>query len=58
MVLISGMRAKSDAQVISKEGSGIRIINEPLDSQSGGSAVFLVEMGKIRAPPETMLCFA
>ena len=34
----------------SKEGSGIRITNEPPDLESGGSAVFLVEAGESRTP--------
>ena len=33
-----------------REGSDIRIISEPPDSQSGGSAVFLVETGESRTP--------
>jgi hypothetical protein len=33
----------------SREESGIRIINEPLE----GSSVFLVETGESRTPPET-----
>ena len=38
----------------SREGSAIRILNEPL----GGSSVFLVETGESRTPPETrILCF-
>ena len=38
----------------SREGSEIRIINEPLE----GSSVFLVETGESRTLPETkMLCF-
>ena len=35
----------------SREGSDIRIINEPLE----GSSVFLVETGESRSLPETML---
>ena len=34
----------------SKQGSDIRIINEPLDTQSGGPVVFLVEAGESRTP--------
>ncbi|MFC1873608.1 hypothetical protein ACFLW3_02220 [Chloroflexota bacterium] len=37
----------------SREGSDIRILNEPLN----GSSVFLVETGGSRSLPETMLCF-
>ena len=37
----------------SRQGSDIRIINEPLE----GSSVFLVETGESRSLPETMLCF-
>jgi hypothetical protein len=38
----------------SREGSDIRILNEPLN----GSSVFLVETGESRTPPETrVLCF-
>ena len=38
----------------SREGSGIRIINEPLED----SSLFLVETGEASSPPETMiLCF-
>ncbi|MFC1907471.1 recombinase zinc beta ribbon domain-containing protein [Chloroflexota bacterium] len=37
----------------SREGSDIRIINEPIN----GSSVFLVETGEGRTPPETMFCF-
>ena len=37
----------------SREGSDIRIINEPIN----GSAVFLVETGESRTLPETILCF-
>ena len=42
---------------VAREGSDIRIINKPLDSQSGGLAVFLVETGKSQSLPETILCF-
>lgn len=38
----------------SREGSDIRILNEPLN----GSSVFLVETGEGRSPPETILEFA
>ena len=38
---------------ISREDSDIRLINEPLDVQSKGSAVFLVETGESRTRPET-----
>ena len=34
-----------------REGSGIRIVNEPLE----GSSVFLVETGESRTPPETTI---
>ncbi len=38
----------------SREGSDIRILNEPLE----GSSVFLVETGESRTTPETtILCF-
>ena len=37
----------------SREGSGIRILNEPLE----GSSVFLVETGESRTPPETKIAF-
>jgi len=37
----------------SREGSDIRIINEPLE----GSSLFLVETGESRTPPETILDF-
>ncbi|MFC1961671.1 hypothetical protein ACFLWN_01285 [Chloroflexota bacterium] len=40
-----------------RAGSKIRIVNEPPDSPSGGSAVFLVETGESRTPPETILEF-
>jgi site-specific DNA recombinase len=35
---------------VTKQGSGIRIINEPLSSETGGSVVFLVETGEGRTP--------
>ena len=38
----------------SREGSGIRIVNEPYL----GSSVFLVEAGERRAPPETRMTAA
>jgi len=37
----------------SRDGSEIRILNEPLKD----SSVFLVETGESRTTPETMLCF-
>jgi len=38
----------------SREGSEIRIINEPYQ----GSPLFLVETGESRTPPETILLFS
>jgi site-specific DNA recombinase len=35
---------------VTKQDSGIRIINEPLGPESGGSVVFLVETGEGRTP--------
>ena len=37
----------------SREGSDIRIANEPYE----GSSLFLVETGETTSPPETILCF-
>ena len=37
----------------SRQGSDIRIVNEPLKTQSGSPVVFLVEAGEGQPPPET-----
>jgi len=33
---------------VTKQGSGIRIINEPLSPETGGPVVFVVETGEAR----------
>ena len=38
---------------VTKQGSGIRIINEPLSPEAGGSVVFVVETGEASSLPET-----
>jgi len=42
---------------VSRKESDVLILNEPLDSSSMVSSVFLVETGEAPSPSETMLCF-
>ena len=41
-----------------KGGANIHIINEPIRTQSGSPAVFMVETGKSRTRSETLMAFA
>jgi hypothetical protein len=41
----------------SKQGAGIRIIDEPLDTPSRGSSVFLMEAGETPSLSETRYIF-